>query len=579
MASRNLGHVSDNDYYYAVLNLSKYASQTEINERHRSLSLVFHPDRQTDPEVKETATKEFLEIQKAYQVLSDPFLRQVYDTLGPDGLALQWPPIMHSKSKEEIQDILEKNKVNLTRKQVLQSIIPKGSYTCSFDASPIFSSSLPLNGRWAPILWDRVGSTRTISHSFNYTLEKKVNEKVTVLVTSRNAVDATRGTHRFLGTVRYQFSPRLVTAATFNFAHPYSTTLEANYEDPDNAFNIKTIFSPLLLAATPPMTVSFSRRLFRSSPQRGKIDLHLGKQPSLGLFYVSPPLLNLSEEEGSSFQKGPPSVSGFKYVAFERSFGLLFDTIIPRLVAESSVVFVELSARLKASLQLGPGQLLLTLGASWSNETTEISSNLVLNPQVLLLQLDFTYLQQQISLPIILSTQFSPILSLGTIVIPSTVAVLGYNFFVIPRRRARRIAHIRAAKKAFEEDSDSRKERNAVESLLKDAVRKYIRTEKEKEGLIILEAMYGAAENDLDGIEDNLLLDVTIPLQALVRNSQLHIPGGNTKAAIQGFSDPAPFASKSLRIRYTFRGRMHYAEIPDYLPVVLPLSEHQVKGP
>lgn len=44
------------------------------------------------------------------------------------------------------------------------------------------------------------------------------------------------------------------------------------------------------------------------------------------------------------------------------------------------------------------------------------------------------------------------------------------------------------------------------------------------------------------------------------------------QAALQGFSDPAPFASKVLRIRYLFRGRMHYAEIPDYLPVVLPLS-------
>lgn len=27
-----------------------------------------------------------------------------------------------------------------------------------------------------------------------------------------------------------------------------------------------------------------------------------------------------------------------------------------------------------------------------------------------------------------------------------------------------------------------------------------------------------------------------------------------------------------LRVRYTFRGRMHYAEFPDYVPVVLPLQ-------
>ena len=80
-------------------------------------------------------------------------------------------------------------------------------------------------------------------------------------------------------------------------------------------------------------------------------------------------------------------------------------------------------------------------------------------------------------------------------------------------------------------------------------------------------------------------------MQALVTNSQLHIPGGHTKvmlsgypsvfeahhrdvrqAALQGFSDPAPFAPKSLRIRYLFRCRVHYAEIPDCLPTVLPLA-------
>ena len=51
----------------AVLNLPKEATQAEINDRHRSLSLVFHPDKQTDEQLKAAATKEFLEIQKAYQ--------------------------------------------------------------------------------------------------------------------------------------------------------------------------------------------------------------------------------------------------------------------------------------------------------------------------------------------------------------------------------------------------------------------------------------------------------------------------------------------------------------------------------
>ena len=39
-----------------------------------------------------------------------------------------------------------------------------------------------------------------------------------------------------------------------------------------------------------------------------------------------------------------------------------------------------------------------------------------------------------------------------------------------------------------------------------------------------------------------------------------------------------PSCAKSLRIRYTFGGRLHYCEIPDYKPVVLPLGGKQTGG-
>ncbi len=44
------------------------------------------------------------------------------------------------------------------------------------------------------------------------------------------------------------------------------------------------------------------------------------------------------------------------------------------------------------------------------------------------------------------------------------------------------------------------------------------------------------------------------------------------QAGIPGFYDPVTGVPKTLRVRYKFRGRMHYAEIPDYMPVVLPLK-------
>lgn len=51
----------------AVLNLPSTASQSEIRERYKALSVIFHPDKQHDPRTKDTAASRFLDIQKAYE--------------------------------------------------------------------------------------------------------------------------------------------------------------------------------------------------------------------------------------------------------------------------------------------------------------------------------------------------------------------------------------------------------------------------------------------------------------------------------------------------------------------------------
>ena len=57
-------------------------------------------------------------------------------------------------------------------------------------------------------------------------------------------------------------------------------------------------------------------------------------------------------------------------------------------------------------------------------------------------------------------------------------------------------------------------------------------------GLVIVGARYGPKEYDDDAVK-GLDIDVTIPLQALVNNSQLYIPGGRSKVC----SGPPLFVS------------------------------------
>src|SRR3990167_3344337 len=62
--------------YYAVLGVSKGASQDEIKKAFRKLAHQYHPDKGNGNEEK------FKEINEAYQVLSNPEKRHQYDQFG-----------------------------------------------------------------------------------------------------------------------------------------------------------------------------------------------------------------------------------------------------------------------------------------------------------------------------------------------------------------------------------------------------------------------------------------------------------------------------------------------------------------
>lgn len=64
--------------YYRVLGLRTTATPTEIKCAYHKLAKVYHPDRNS-PSAAGDATARFKELQTAYEVLSDPDLRYMYD--------------------------------------------------------------------------------------------------------------------------------------------------------------------------------------------------------------------------------------------------------------------------------------------------------------------------------------------------------------------------------------------------------------------------------------------------------------------------------------------------------------------
>ena len=73
----------DQQDYYELLGLSRNADDGEIKKAYRKLAMKYHPDRNSNDKVSE---EKFKEIQRAYEVLSDPQKRSAYDQFGHAGV-------------------------------------------------------------------------------------------------------------------------------------------------------------------------------------------------------------------------------------------------------------------------------------------------------------------------------------------------------------------------------------------------------------------------------------------------------------------------------------------------------------
>ncbi|XP_021294898.1 dnaJ protein homolog 1-like [Herrania umbratica] len=76
--------------YYKILQVDKNAKDDDLKKAYRKLAMKWHPDK--NPNNKKEAESKFKKISEAYEVLSDPQKRAIYDLYGEEGLKGQVPP-------------------------------------------------------------------------------------------------------------------------------------------------------------------------------------------------------------------------------------------------------------------------------------------------------------------------------------------------------------------------------------------------------------------------------------------------------------------------------------------------------
>ncbi|KAI9268335.1 hypothetical protein BDA99DRAFT_435537 [Phascolomyces articulosus] len=521
--------------YYGILNISRKASDEEIKDAYKKLCRYFHPDKHNNEGNKKLAEAKFQVIQKAYEVISDPQKRAIYDTYGEEGLNAKWEVGPKFKTSQEMQEEYEK-KARLQREQELDSLVrSRGEVQISVNAAGVFDPYEPpvFTGFGQPMEppkkkgpFHALSKTQLqqlfMRHSFETQLGSQTRAVIGGSMVSRNGM----GGGNIMGTVRHTVSPKLWAEASSTLLHPRVLNLKTYYNPSSDSF-INTVAQTRTFYAPPILTLTAGRRLYATTT--GYVTYRTGEWSLLGWGGdVSRKMDKSSVALGVAGGKNQTSYS------VELQTGII-----------ASHIAVEYTRKLPHNAQLRLSGLVSTTGGLSASvgsdhkvsEHTRIGMSLECGvPSGVLVKFRVSRLGQKVVLPIILSTEFDIQLAFFGAVIPVSIAVALDQLLLKPRRRKQIKEKIQQLREEHADYLAMRKQ-EALEGqqlMVEIATRKMRQEEKKQDGLVIIKAWYGRLDDiELDEDSDEPLpeeiIDVSVVLQSLVNDSRVTVPGGHAK--------------------------------------------------
>ncbi|CAG7923105.1 unnamed protein product [Penicillium olsonii] len=232
----------------------------------------------------------------------------------------------------------------------------------------------------------------------------------------------------------------------------------------------------------------------------------------------------------------------------------------------------------------------LDMSLSWTikgirrvGEYTRLGLGVGIADKGMMLTVTWRRLGQNIDIPIVIcpANEATSSATALTAVLP-WLAYCAIEFgYIRPRNRKKRRQEAARRHRELKKLLPQKREESlqAIELMTEQVQRRQGR-EEAHDGLIILKAEYGyippTDKKPKDGFTEPRVIDVTIPVAALVNRGQLVISKKSVKFQILGFHDPAPLLPKRLKIWYRFQGRDHYVEVGDKEKISCPLRAHLV---
>ncbi|CAB3404229.1 unnamed protein product [Caenorhabditis bovis] len=535
--------------FYAILNVPKDATDDEIIKAYRKRCLMFHPDRFTDESEKKDAERVFVKLRRAHEVLLDPKQRAIYDALGVQGLDTQgWELVSRSANPENIRREFEFLQRLRDRELMLQRVHPTSAFILKTTFAGLFQENP--DDRFPPQL---LGVALTQSVDCSLTGKDRVG------LTGRVKTGNGRGDGNVSAVwkrVAGQFNvENIITIA------PDSVAL--TFKASRNIFSRAAIiiqpqlqYSLLHEAIIPSLAFIYSMRLrarlqgsiiLNVSPISNSITTTIvhtenNHPKAIGSLTLSPINSNIRLVY---FRRRPEHDSVTEMAVQINTYGISPSINMERKLSRYSRIGLSFhfsfpSCLLQSKIKLKTGQSSFEWQIVLCDDKEALTRSIIYGVAMPYFAIQLTKLM------------FRPWWE-------RFVSIFDDN--------------------SAEQDVDLAKKEEAanVTNLMRPTADRIRKEEEAKQGIVIENARYGQC--DVSGsrvypLAGDRTVDVTVPLQAMVNDSQLRVY--TVKSQLPGFYDPCPGEPKMLTVQYLFRGEAHSVTVSDEMPLMIPLRAHRL---
>ncbi|KAM4583112.1 dnaJ homolog subfamily C member 11-like [Fundulus diaphanus] len=543
--------------YYSLLNVRKEATLDELKASYRRLCMLYHPDKHRDPELKKQAEQLFNQVHQAYEVLSDAHSRAIYDIFGKKGLEVEgWEVVERKRTPAEIREEYERLQREKEERRLQQRTNPKGTISVGVDATDLFDrydddfEEMP-GGGFPHIEINRMHISQSI--------------EAPLTNTDTAMLSGSLSTHNGSGGGNINVTVRRVTSAK-------------GWGEVE--FGAGDILGPLV-----------GLKVFRNITSRCFLTAQCGLQFSPRGLRPSCSLMTARHLDQNTmgylqWRWGPNSAMTTSLVRDTKSshFTLALQLGVPHSYLMMSYQYKfqdEDQTKVKGSVKTGWFGIVVEYGAERKiSRHSVVSANVSIGvPQGVTLKIKLSRASQTYLFPVHLTDQLLPSAVFYATVGPLLAYIAVHRLIIIPYTKAQKEQELELQRKSSATDIAKKKqEAETAVLLMQESVRRIIEAEESKMGLIILNGWYGKFVSDTSQKQEKAkVIDVTVPLQCLVKDSKLILTEAS-KAGLPGFYDPCVGEEKSLKLLYQFRGVMHQVISADTEPLRIPKQSHRIES-